>query len=1098
MKTIKNKKIKNILLTTSFFAIASIIALSTSLATYFSIKNNRNNKIYSFDGLKSNNFESLFNNVSSKYFKSSNFMNERYKWSINNGKSTLYFNNPKYLRDEIMKYINVSRGFSSYDIKNNSNYLGAYGELSSEGTSKIYSDNYDDLKQRIYRGRNNSIFLSEKEAKDSYLNIHDAYYFNNLYFRNKEQLELYLNREYYFDNNSEGFKSAKKVISVLNENNLSTSEAINKENLFSALDQTSDQNQKDVINSKKSFANFVSQNVNNYIEFDNNGTYSYYKKEDINSVSDLMNYFDNPDFTKLYSNEGKNTYIVDLDQDDKANLYGAYIISSTKDLEMMKDKNQWYKTSTENKLISKQKDSILISSIFDIFLIPDENNNNPINIQSLNEYVLNNYFNLLKSKHLNIFNNLKTLLEKIRRGKNYNKFYELILSYTFLINQLISSRANEDMIIKTKEVFNDIAMYIDKIIYMIFPKNLLIGKNDQLISFTKILNFKDNYKNLNTDINYYVDKISEDYPQFLVALIIMSLSITNSSFNGCAFEFDYDKFSKLIEKNASYKEETMEIKYKNDYKFIFDLFKCEDINYFYNFLKQNSNSNWNDIDEEIIKKISVVNYSKSLFSSNILKLDYFNTKILFPFIGNKDSVFYGIPLEIFYQIVYINNSFKDEENKISFKNFMLIKFLLKSNPLAMSFIISNLLNNFKSNKLNNDSLNYELQKLVKNIDIDTFAKNFQIANNTIDVLAKVSKSDESKDLLQEEFENAKNCLEAESNALSYFKDVIDNMTSFFDIFGESNKNLFEDIIKNLGALSFAFGYVNLIVTAVSFLVEAFLPKTEYISYVFENEQGQKYIWDGGRRQTILWGLVETENVSIEKMKLIGPEKILDSNNKDEYYFNGNKYDDLNLLKKDQLRQIANGTYKNSSIKNVYSWENINGDFTSRPENVFETNQIGNWESILNIDLNQASNVLFKPNNLVQYIYKKISEDLINGLDSSKYFKSSFKFAGGIEANALDKDEIIKKILNEIESVKIVQLPNIDKDNKPIYKNDSSDDGSISVFELPSKSWSFGTTTYNETNNKYIIYDPNIETKENDDEMIDIIKLIERQFYENLM
>lgn len=1118
-------KLKTVISSTVALGIVGVIAVSTSLPTYFAIKNNINTKTYVFDGKAYTNFEELFNDVSLKYLKSSTNVNERYKWSINDGGNLKYFNDPTLLRNELMKLIKTTNGYSSYDIEGNNTYFGTNNELSAEAIAKIYNGNYDDLKQQIYRGKNNSIHTSELSAKKSYLSIHDAYYFNNLFFQNKEQLELYLNIEYFNEDNNYPTSQAQKVVSILNQAKGSKSNAINQDLLFSILNNsTNEQNKKDIMDAKKSFANFINLSSNKYLQIknfsqaENKDNYTYYKDGEITSSSQLINDFNNPDYTRLYENKGNAMYVVDLDQDDKANLYGSYFVSSTKDIEMMKDTKNWYQVTSSSRFIAKQKDATLISNIFDFILLTDDNVDLPINISQLNESLIIPYFDKLKLKHLNIYNRFSQLIKDLNNGVNYNSFYGLLISYVYLLNNLINERASESMIKETKDLFDKIAAFADEIIYLIFPSSILTGKNNEKVSFRKVFNFKDNNKDLNTDVDYYVDVISENHPQFIVTLSIMSFAITNSLFNGSAIEFKYDKFSHMLDSSASYQEQRMEEKYKDDYKFIYDLFSTWNVEDFYNKLTQSSQYERSNIKSQtkldLVKEMAVQNFLKLNFSRIPAEINYFDTKTYFPttsssssghnniiyYVENKNSVFYEMRTSISNKIIKINNSATTEYEKISFSNFLLIKMLssFKWNEIS----INNLLEKYEKKNIDQATLYDELNSMLDKLSNEQFAEKFQIIKNSMEVHFTLSKTPEYENKMeQKNIEYAKAFVNDYKNLIESIEKFSDVLKNTFEMAEDVNK-AFSNIIKNLGAVSVVFGWVGIAISAVSFILDAFLPQTKYISYVFETQDGKKYIWDGGKKTTMLWGLVETSSVGINQMKLIGPKKIFDSNDKEEYYFDGNRYDTLNELKIDQLRKILNGKYQNESIKNVYSWENLDRELTSIPEHVFDMEKLGNVDSILNIDLQIAASSSFVPQDLVQYVYHKIAIDIVNNNKNSKYFSSSFMYAGGITSGgSSDKNTIIQEILKNIKSIKIAQLPKLDENLRPFSKDEAGDDGSIGEFILPSKSWNLSVVSYNNTNNQYIIYDPNISNEGSQQYSIsdaDVVKIIEQQFIEQFM
>lgn len=164
------------------------------------------------------------------------------------------------------------------------------------------------------------------------------------------------------------------------------------------------------------------------------------------------------------------------------------------------------------------------------------------------------------------------------------------------------------------------------------------------------------------------------------------------------------------------------------------------------------------------------------------------------------------------------------------------------------------------------------------------------------------------------------------------------------------------------------------------------------------------------------------------MKLIQPQKITSAYVKDQYYYDGKLYESLDTLKYVQAKDIINDLYVpiSNNIKKVFSYETIatNAPLLSRPNDVFET--LGNYHDIN--DLTKET--------LINSVYKKIKNDILNNATQSKYFINNLTFANGNVISSNDNYSIqkaIETVINDIKAVKIVQLPNI-VDGKPDYKN----------------------------------------------------------------
>ena len=202
-------------------------------------------------------------------------------------------------------------------------------------------------KTTIYRGLNNSLYESEDLAKKSYFAVHDAYYFNGMYFKNKEELQLYLSSEYY-GQNGEGFKTKNNAeISILSSNN-NHSSSINKNHL---IDQgTSNES----INAKIEFANFIKTNSNQYLEITMpaDGTKYYLSASDINPLN-IKNLMSDVDYTKVSSTSGKSSYLIDLSKEDANTLFGPYFTVATDDIQNITNTKSWRKVSNDHWLVAQ-------------------------------------------------------------------------------------------------------------------------------------------------------------------------------------------------------------------------------------------------------------------------------------------------------------------------------------------------------------------------------------------------------------------------------------------------------------------------------------------------------------------------------------------------------------------------------------------------------------------------------------------------------------------------------------------------------------------------------------------------------------------------
>lgn len=1088
----KRKKLKSIIVSSAFCLVSAICITSVALSS-INWNSNQSQRFYFKDQIF-NSYADLSKYIEENCFNSISFVENRDKWSINKNGTTFFFNDPQLLREELSKDIKKYTGTTSLKIINSDELEG----ISSGDLAKIYFNKPEIT--TIYRGKNNSIFNSAIEAKKSYLSIHDAYYFNGMYFRNLQELKLYLDSVYYSSKDSEGFNNSldKSSIAIIDTNG-NYSSPINK-NALKSNDMSNES-----INAKKEFVNFINDGVKSYIEISNENTKTYFSK---NNFSNILSNFSNYDYTKIYSNQGKGTFVVDLSVDDENTLFGPYFVNATKEIELMTNTDQWKKVTKDDPIISKERDSAQIAGFLGIILpeqvFSDENIEeknkqiSPINIKTLNNE-LNLYFNEIRNFSPILFENYLNFINLIKSGKNYNSFYSIILSHAWLIDNLIRFGANETIIKKTKVTFNNIAKEIDKNISILIPESLLFssrdGDKDKKISFEEILDFDSNVKDFNTDIQYYVDEISY-YSEFINAINIINLANTNAVSVGGIIPYNFNMLNSFLRKTKTYieNESILSIENSNYYEMLWNTFSSTTPNEFYeNTIKNTKNIN---VADEYIKSItSDISSATSVFNGAYrLLFDESKELLKKKSIIDENNIFYGLSSMM---ILLIEKNI----DSLNFDDFLWLKLM---DTLLPTLNMTQKLTEITKSTLQN------AVKIAKNIWSEIFDKSQTQNKNNItekSIYYAFSLLQPSK-LLFNSFSlmstptiwivevldyvksgipnfNTEAIYSNISNIFSNVKNILNDNNMNFDDLIKSSKSFLRFVGKIGGPFLKMIPYVNLAFIAIDILSGAFVPKTNYYSYVYENDD-VKYIWNGGQKTTMFWGLKPISETTIKDMKLLKPQRVTSASPNTGFYYNGKIYDNLDKLKKEQLIDIINGTYSlidDSKMKLVYSFDEIPTDINvTKLSNVF--NEIG--------DINSCT-ISSNPNNLVSYIYNSVVKDLNNNKENGKYFNQMFVFANGHVASDINqsKEILIDYVVENIKPVKIAQLPVI-INGKPDYNGLE-----LEEYTLPFNSWSITEgIKYNSTNNKYIIYDPNIsESNQRKLDDTEIITNIEERFFE---
>ncbi|MGL5521797.1 MAG: hypothetical protein ACRDAW_00815 [Metamycoplasmataceae bacterium] len=1078
----KNKRIKQVLpviLSSSFVGLSAImVATSIGLSTQ-NVQNNlsANNQL-SFDNKLFKNKAELIEYAQSNFFQGIETTDNRINWSIDEKGKKLYFNDPKLLRDHLLSKIKQTSALSSKKLNLNT---GGLGEISDNDFSKLYFNKTEDqLKTNIYRGKNNSIHRTIESAKDSYLSIHDAYYFNNIYFRNIEELKLYLKTVYYVPNGP-GWDKANTTVNIgLVGPTGVVSSGINKNDLYySTPDPTApiDPTQKaNTDKAKKDFINNINNQAMKFIQFEkNNDEYFYVKEGDLNNPNaELLNAFNNPEYTRQYSNGGKSSYIVDLHKDDKNTLFGPYYLQTSGAIDGITDHNNWKPVDRDDPLITTEQNSNILSGFLDLILFDNGVESGvPLNIEPLN-HILNPFYNLLINKNKNVYDKWLALSKEIKNGKRNNTFFNLPIYYFFLIENLINDGANQKVIMETKKVFNSIAKYLDETIKILLPKELLEKNQNninygQYLSFEKIFNFNSNDTDLNSDISYYINEISSNFSQFIVAINIINQAMANAMYNGGVLPYKQEYIKRILKGKSDIVKDNKEM--KTIYEKVWNIFSSTSINDLKGKISNLKHSNKiinGAFLDNLITNISVTN---SIFASAekfLFEDNFKNIKLSTDAKGK--TLILNDPYKFLADFKTNTNDsvlkkLVSAQNELTWENFMLIKFVYKS--------ISSIPNeiNFVGNQ---DELKVKLINKINTLSLENYAKNFIIQPTISNGLISASSSNSIAD-----FRVFFEVLNKTSKAINVIDDILDNIKEIGEGTLDAKKAdlLLSKILSSpiLSSVAKAIPYMQIALIAIDLVKGAFIPVTIPSSYKFELDQNNSFIWNGGQSTTMFWGLAEISSVTIKDMKLLKPQQIVKPNNKETLYFNGKKYSETNLvsLKIDQLRAILNGEFSTNNATVVYSFDNIstNDKLAIKNEKAFE-----NLGTIDDLTLIAGGD----NKSLVKYIYEMIYQGL-NSKDpkhpGKKYYKDKFIFANGSVSNSTSDtiEMLTTKVIDKIQPVKIATLPII-KDNKPIYNNSGNEeDGSVSSYVLPSVSWSAGRFFTNRTNNKYIIFDPNQES-----------------------
>lgn len=1104
---LKNKKVKLTLIGLLTGAIL-VPAIVTPIAYTYSSKNNKDNP-YMFNGVKYNNYSDLISHVNKNTEQKEVVQDHEYKWSIGNSLSDKkYFNSSELLLKDSLSNIKTYDAYTSIKYNDINNSKGAFNEIDSkivsqmELTEENSNKNIDSVE--LFQGRNDSKFKTEEQAKKSYLSVHDIYNFNGINFRNKTDLEHYIDQQ---DNpsmtNQDYFtiRNPKKV-------NGSSSLPISRTNL-ATIDVTSEKRFEN--DNYISIRNYVRDNANTYVSIKKNNNQSGYYYYDINDSSNIANINTRVsekdiNYTKIESNQGKSTYVVDVSKDDDHNLNGPYLY----------DRGGNILSSTEKKLWKKIDDggnreagtSVLAPFVKDfISLMINDKEEIPLNsqyfvskedmifyfteIKGSNDLLSGNSLNkqwfeiisFIKTLYPKLYENIIKSYSRLKETKRWNSFYKLPIIFKLIIDGLIGEEAKNDIIFKVKKFFTNLTLKIDKnlsTLNAITKKNGLdILKNErnskEFFSLTNIFGFNNNSYDLSSNIDAILNNIVEFYPNMIFVMLIQNVAMSN---NFLGIE-SLEPFIEILKKNSS----VFGINFQNEFKnknlisVLYTIFSSKNpkniLKLFSNYLGKDFSLN--DLYEflfNVFFENSYTYYSiDQYFQQKIIKNYPFNYYGSTRYINSNDKNERIMKFENEYKIPWLNYfslyGMLSKKSIISifdiYKTYIIDK-IIYNNP----FLDTQYLQKFSSI----DQILDDLKKTLSDFDFlfNKYSKNYY--ENYKEMISKLQ--------ISGMIINSKSKSERLYNVLNnIFDDLapIDNILIAREI---SNKNLFKkinlsfdkydienilnvtnDIINNplIGlVLSFSGGSGKAIEAALV-IIDAFIPKPESYSYEYNTGADDgRFVWDGGLNLKMFYGAINISEKNIDDMKFIDPILIQQPYSSSYYYYDGKKYVDFSELKRDAIDNFIKNPDTlelSDDVKKIYGFDLPNSVSTN--QNNLNGNSIEELTDKIIIDLQQ------KDKNSVYY--------------NSEIYKFSNGYSPDLNAIIKNKKQ---EILSQILPTKIVMLPNLDVNGFPIFNKkeyeSSGNDGSLNEFILPGLYWNPLINSI-ETNgdylkNKYIIINPN--------------------------
>lgn len=1080
-----NKKIwRNLAIIGGVVAVALPIPI---LATMKQVKQEEQKSAikYNFNNQLFNSKQEIYDYVDQYAINDQNEQEIPITWTLNVDNKLKEFNSPQ----EVNQYL--ENMIHTYQYETNKNHLKTNndGSLLDSEIRDLYiqdENNQGDKPEliRVYRGKNNSIFKTEKEAKDSYLTVHNAYCFNNIFFNSKEELSNYLDNELLK-------QTGPKINAVVLKDRYG--------NYSQSIPVTEFQNPMKP-ETLAYLKNFIHNNHYSYFKFKNENNVDIYVDE--NNFSDSKTPFE-PNFVTLNANKFKGNYIVYLDKDDGYDLLGPYYVQSGATIESMTDVNNWRKVDgTDEKFIDNSLQLAKITNFFNAVVSQDSNiefdpeqisffnvigdgTNNSIKLQDFQREI-DDYFHQLKTYYYNTYNSLQTIYKTMIRGKRYSEFLKLPILFIHTLDRLVRENAKQDIIDLTRIVYTHICQYYDWMLTYIIPSDLLLNADGiHQFSFVELYGVNNKTLDLNYDVDNLVDYITKNYPNLIKAIDFISyvsLFSENLYFLNSVV-WDRDLIKNLFKINIEPKEE-------RDFEKIWNLFTCEEdeIEYFSNAIHKTFSIN-NEY-KPLISPLVVDNSMQRMLAKFMDKyiVNYYFAEEKMSFNKNqKADLDKLISLEGWQWVGSgpRKHKIKKEYEYIKWIQEAHNNFNLDDKTTILLFWMYKCLDFKKINfdELNNqnyfDALMSMVVKQLKSMENPDLEKMLNVFDKTQRII-NFMPYDFDKDLLtqnnnhylttlpilkQYEDKRAHTWIDVKdgvnsitSNSLGLSQGVIDIVN---EVIQRKNKNWAEmkslsKVVNKLTNLSMAIPFVS-----IAFDIIFNIYQEHTFSYTFKNEDVQ-YVWNGGKEDLYFYGLIATNQRDIKSMKLLEPIEVIKPRKENNYYYNGNNYYSLEALKEQQLKDILNGTYlydqeNNKSFDVAYSLIPIKYPFEPNHELIADTLE----------ELDQK---------VIKHIQKYIQNNFRT--DSPIVSPSKYIYDGNFIYDVTkSKNDNIKNIIDNINPTLIVQKPVLETGDsrhfkQPIINNNGhEEDNSIPFYKLPYRSFTKGNENYNNADN-YIILDSN--------------------------
>lgn len=1042
---------------------------AAKVSSYGQLNPNLNTPVM-FDNKEFSNYEEAYEyalkSVSNEKFDSTN----KKLLSLNVDGTTYIFETPDELNDFISSKIKMIENATTNETTHNLNDDQSIplNELYKYNINTENDTTFENNITTIYKRADGMYFDGGEEAlnkaKESYLEIHKCYNFNGIYFKTKQDLELYL-KNIYVEQIKNGISASAQTGGVADTNNykkvyindetgrkIATSESI----------YFKDNNTKDYV------SNFLSSNAYKYLKIKNGDPenkndvylkYNKYTNEIEGNLSETISIEDLPVLKKV-STDNKSLYIVDANVNEKYNLYGPYFLKTDGNVTNITNPDMWIESEDSPEQIIRSQSISILAGFFDLLLLDpkakDQYQQNhegyverkwdpksplfyisEISKQSSSPETKTLFdkeqamLNALKKVTINT-NNGKTLYQdfvnmynNLINTKSYSTIYAIPTIYNFITDNLMNYNASVEVVIAVKEYFEELCNTIQGILESTFGD--LLNSYDGLkrfnfAEFFQINQYGNDGSNMGGILNGY--ELIKTYKPLIAGCYVLIRGLGNSQSTikvNYSVSSDNDLFKLLEDGKDSENQETAE-KIKNTWSNNADangkttIDKLQEI--------YNTYSSLGDITDEYVKKV-IQNIGDVSSLDQNEKID----KIYDSLVDEKiTDGLNNLKSDFIDKLDQLNKVLSNQELETTFifKNLLGEQFKIKA-----STNIQGKANSLKEAKklLNNDSncdwktngflkgasdsdIKKVKNKLSQKLDSGDLA-DFTSDTDSLGVVNKIKTKVEPAELISALVGGIGSITETAINMANQI-----NNPFFDDVQGQiiaaGVMNICASVCNIVG--QFTPPPINVIVQAVGFIfsfISAGIGTAEQVIYEYnvKDSEGHKYYWDGGLVMNRFWGLWRDEQRGIEDLKVQSPIEIIKPSNKEEIYFNKKMYtsDNDGIVRKKAVQYILNNydldqNTKDNKFSWVYSLEPITKNLNN--QNTFDS-------------------------------IEKLADDVVNNGTNTMGVGDEL-FINGIKFNDMNdlESKIKSEVLDKIQPIYIAKIPEKDINGYPLDEQTS--------------------------------------------------------------